>query len=301
MAVGVRAGRIDIAHILRQPGSRPKLLRLESYERQSNDNAALTALGKQKGLRTYRCTTPLEAGSYQLNQIDAPDVPATELREAVRWRLKDMLDYPVDACTVDVLPVPVQNLAGRPQPLFAVSASNAVLAPLIQSFDEARLNLEVVDIPEMAQRNIAVLCEEENRGLAFLSFDATGGLLTFNFQGELYVARRIEVTAEQIEKADGERRKQLYERISLELQRSLDNFERLYNFITVSRVVLGPSGFASELVDFLHEYVYVPVAALNLTDIVDCDGIPEILQPALQAERLYIIGAALREDAGGVS
>src|SRR5438067_7603301 len=49
-----------------------------------------------------------------------------------------------------------------------------------------------------AQRNISALLEPEGRGVAMLSFDADGGLLTVTFKAELYLARRIDVTLEQL-------------------------------------------------------------------------------------------------------
>lgn len=296
LAVGFYPGRIDIAHVARQTGRRPRLLTLESYARSAADGAALTALARQKKLGAYRCTTLLDTGTYQMLQIDAPAVPAEEMREAVRWQLKEMLDYPVEAAAVDVLDLPVGQLPGRPQSIIAVAASHAVLTPRIQAFDAARLKLAAVDIPEMAQRNVAALFEENNRGLAMLTLDAAGGLLTFTYRGELCVSRRIEVGTAQLEQADEERRGQLFERIGLELQRSLDNFERLYTMISVSKVVVGPGVLAAELVAYLRTLVYLPVEPVDLTTAIDCERVPEIRQPALQAERLAVIGAALRDE-----
>lgn len=299
LAVGLRSGRIDIVHVVRQAEKRPRVTRLESYARDGNDVTALSLLRKQKGLKGYRCTSLLDPGMYQLVQVDAPDVPRAEWKDAVRWRLKDVLDYPVDSATLDVCDIPVDSSAvGRSRSIFAVAANNTNLTPVVRLFQDSKLDLHAIDIPEMAQRNIAALFEEENRGLALLTFDSAGGLLTFTYRAELYLARRIEISAEQIERADEERRKQLYERIGLELQRSLDNFERMYNFISVSKVMLGPSSFVSSLVEFLRDYVYVPVSVLDLTSVLDCDATPELREPALQAERLSIIGAALREDLG---
>lgn len=296
LAVGFFPGRIDIAHIERPLGRRPSLLRLESYARSTGDAAALTALARQKKLGAYRCTTLLDSGAYQMLQVDAPEVPAEEMREAVRWRLKEMLEYPVETATIDVLTLPMGQMPGRPQSIIAVSASATVLTPRIQAFDVARLNLLAVDIPEMAQRNVAALFEQDNRGLAMLALDASGGLLTFTYRGELCVSRRIDVGTAQLEQADAERRGQLFERIGLELQRSLDNFERLYTMISVSKVVVGPGVLAEELLAYLRTLVYLPVEPADLTTVIDCERVPEIRQPALQAERLAVIGAALRDE-----
>lgn len=301
-AVGLSPGRVDIAQVLRTSSGMPRLVRLESYARGDDDAKTLAALRK-KGAIIGReaCTTLMAVGDYVMAQMEAPRVPDPELASAVRWSLKDMLDYPVDTATVDVARIPVEQSLGRPPQLFAIAASNVVLAPLIQAFDAAKLNLQVVDIPEMAQRNIAALLEEDNRGLAMLTFDANGGLLTFTFQGELYFARRVEITSEQLATPDLDRRGVLFDRIGLELQRSLDSFERMYSFISVSKVVLGPGSFVADLEIFLRDYGYVPVQALDLTSVIDCAGVPEIRQPDLQAERLMIIGAALRDADQGSS
>lgn len=299
LAVSFRADRIDIAHIQRRIGGRPSLLRLESYARGADDAEALKVLKKTKGLGDYQCTTLMAPGSYQVVQVDAPDVPAEELREAVRWKLKDALEFGVESATVDVVEIPVGSSPGRQAPLLAVAANNAELTPRMIAFSKAKLSLAAVDISEMAQRNIASLLEDENRGLAMLTFDDTGGLLTFTFRGELCVARRIEVTSAQLDSADETRRVQLYERIGLELQRSMDNFERQYTTISISKIVLGPAPFAPGLLEHLREYVYLPVVALDLASLLDCATVPEISQLALQAERLTVIGAALRDEGIG--
>lgn len=297
LAAGFFAGRIDIAHVQRPAGQRPRLIRLESYARTGDDAADLAALAKQKGLSAYRLTTLLDANSYQLLAVDAPEVPEEEVREAVRWRLKDMVDYPVEAATVDVLSLPVV-MAGRAPGLLAVSVSDTVLAPRLQAFDKIRLDLQAVDIPELAQRNVAALFEDENRGLAMLALDESGGLLTFTYQGELCVSRHIEVTTAQLQAADEARRAVLLERIGLELQRSLDNFERQYTTISVSKVLVGPCPSAPGLVEYLRDYVYLPVVAADLRTVIDCGTVPALDEPALQAERLLVIGAALRDGSG---
>jgi len=299
LVVGLRPGRIDLAHVLSPAGSRPRLLRLESYDRQGEDSKALATLRKQGKLGASPCATLLRPGEYQISQVEAPNVPDEELVAAIRWSLKERLDYAVDAATIDVIRIPSDKSSGKPAAVFAVSADNAVLTPVIHAFDEARVKLEVVDIPEMAQRNLATLVADENRGLAMLTFDADGGLLTFTFQGELFFSRRIEMTSDQLATTDADRRASYFDRLGLELQRSLDNFDRMFSFIQVSKVVLGPGAAASELAGFLKDYIYVPAEILDVTAVIDCAAAPELHSPELQAERLLLIGAGLRDAAAG--
>ena len=96
----------------------------------------------------------------------------------------------------------------------------------------------MIDIPETAQRNISALLEDEGRGLALVSLGANGGLLTVTCGGELYQARQIDVALGQ--NMDEEHRSHAFERIALELQRSLDNFERQFPYIGVSRLLVAP-------------------------------------------------------------
>lgn len=149
----------------------------------------------------------------------------------------------------------------------------------------------------MAQRNIAALCEAPGRGLD-LSFDENGGLLTLTADGELYVMWRIDVTLDQLLQADADRRASLFDRIGLEVQRSLDNFDRQYSALQVSKVLLGPHPLAQEMLGFLRDYLSVPVEALDLAQVADFPSVPELGQPGRQAQRLEDRG---RVAAGGRS
>lgn len=299
LAVGFYADRIDFAHVERSAQGRPRLLRLESYARAGDDAQTLALLAKKKGFAAYSCTTLLAPGNYQVLPVEAPEVGEAELREALRWQLKDSLEFPAEAATIDVLQLPVGQMPGRALNIIAVAGNNLVLAPCIARFDQSGMDLQAVDIPEMAQRNIAALFETENRGLAMLTFDASGGMLTFTYHGELCVSRRIEITSTQLAEADEGRRSALYERIGLELQRSLDNFERQYTMISVAKVLVGLSAVSTGLIESLRDLVYVPIEVADLSSVIDCDAVPEVRQPVLQGERFCLIGAALRDVTAG--
>jgi len=245
----------------------------------------------------YRCTTVLAGGDYQFMSVEAPNVPRAELKTAMRWRLKDILDFPVDDATYDVLDIPLDpNAAARPQQsIFAVASRNSVIQARQKLFTQAKIRLRTIDIPEMAQRNVSALLEPEGRGLAMLSFGEDGGLLTVSWRGELYLSRRIDVTLAQLLDADQERRHQSFDKITLELQRSLDNFERQFSFISVAKLVLAPSG-AEGLQDYLAGNLYTRVETLDLGQVLDLEGIPELEGAARQQRFFLAIGAALRVE-----
>lgn len=288
-------GRIDIAQIHRpRDGARPEVRVWESFAVEGSEVEALKPLRAR--LRGLRCTTLLRHNEYQMVQTEAPQVPAEERREALRWRIKEMVSFPVEAASIDVLDIPSQGGSMRGPQVFVVAASHAALTPRIRLFQDARIPLVAVDIPELAQRNVAALFEEENRGLALLCFDHEGGRLTFTFQGELYAARHIEVSAGELSAAGGEAPGGVFERVLLDVQRSLDNFDRNYSAITLTRLLVAPIPGAAAFVEYLKGNLYQPVALLDLAERLDLGAVPGLDNPAQQADALLALGAALREE-----
>jgi MSHA biogenesis protein MshI len=294
MAVVPSHGRIDLVHVRREVGARPEICLLESFRIEPDVPASLMRLRAAKKLGSYSCTTLLAPGEYHLAQLETPAVPVEERAEALRWRFKDMVDFPVDGASIGVLDIPMEGGSTRQPMVYAVAAGQAVIAPLMQMYGAAKLHLDAIDIPELAQRNVAALFETENRGLAFLHLDESGGLLTITYRGELYAVRKIEVSAAQLAEADIDRRAQLQERVMLEVQRTLDNFDRQYSFISVAGMVVATCPAIPELQAYLAENVYVPVQAMDLSAVCEFPSIPELRDCARQAQCLAAIGAALR-------
>jgi MSHA biogenesis protein MshI len=292
MSVVRHGERIDLAHVIRAPGKRPEIKLCDSFRIESSEADALSRLGQNRGLKRYRCTILLGESDYRLVQVDAPAVPEAERVQALRWRLKDVVDFPVDDAAIAVADIPTEG--GRQASVFAVVAPAAVVGERMALFHEKKIPLEAIDVPEMAVRNVAVLFEDENRGLAFLALTQGDGLLTITCRGELYLSRRIEIDTDALARADEERRRQMLERLALELQRTLDNFDRQYGFISVSRLLVASEFDCAGVVAALVENLYLPVQAADLAAVADFAAIPELRTAERQAQSLLAIGAALR-------
>ena len=285
--------------VARQAGARPEIEQLSTFARDDKDVQALKRIAGQYDSASDKLATILVAGEYQLVQTDAPDVQdRDELKEALRWKIKELVDFPMDQATLDFFDIPAEGVAAsRGRQVFVAVAKNEVLRPKIEMFQDARLPLSVIDIPEMGMRNIARLFETQLRGLVLLNFTPVGGMLIFTFRGELCAVRRIEVTLDQLEAATGERLTELFDRIALEVQRSVDNFERQFNSITLSRLVTLDLPTVPGLIDYLKDYLSIKVESLILAEAVDFPSVPELVNPRRQAELLPVIGAALRLEA----
>ena len=295
LTIVISGDGVCAAHIVRADMGKPvvKLAQFFATDKRPLPEV-LEKVGKDLHANNFNCSTLLGGGEYHMISVEAPSVPADELRTAVRWRLKDLLDFPVDKATVDVLDIPAGQ-GGRAVNIFAVAAHNSMIEIRQNLFVDAAIRMRTIDIPEMAQRNISALMEPEGRGIAMLSFTNDGGLLTVSFKTELYLSRRIDVTLEQLLDTDHERKHGCFDKITLELQRSLDHFDRQYNFISVSKLVLAPTG-ATGLEEYLSSNLYTPVETVDLNSVLDLSAHPELADARQQQRFFMTLGAALRNE-----
>lgn len=121
-------------------------------------------------------------------------------------------------------------------------------------------------------------------------------MLTLTFHGELVAVRRGEMSTLQLNGGSDEMRARIRERLVLELQRSLDNFDRQYSHIPVSKVVLACYPQVVGLAAALAENSYVPVQEMDLSPVLDFPALPELGDPQFQTRHLLAIGAALRQQ-----
>jgi MSHA biogenesis protein MshI len=231
----------------------------------------------------------LSPGQYQLLPIDAPAVPPQEMKMAVRWRVKDLIDFPVDDATIDVIRLD----AGQADPgskLLAVVSHNQVLKRCIELAERTRLKLAAIDIPELAQRNIAALLETPDRVLALLSFTPQGGLLTLTRNGALCFYRRIDFSAQALTGLDDDRVRLAFDRLALELQRSLDHIERQHGDWRLDKIMLASPPSVPGLADYLREQLYLPLETADFSRVFE--GV--LPDPATLAACWFALGGALR-------
>lgn len=285
-----------VTHV-RPAGERASVEFAEERDWDPDEPKSLERVAKEFGARRFACTTLLKPADYQMLLVDAPAVKREELKPAIRWRIKDMLDYHVDDATIDVLDLPLPaGAAGRPHQMYAVAARNDTIRATIARFETAGVPLSVIDIPDTAQRNVATLFPLENRGAVALTFDRHGGLITAVFDGELYLSRRLDIGATQFDEAGEDERARLLDRILVETQRSLDHCERSFPFFSLGRVLLGPAPEAWGLRAHLAANLYLPVEPLDLSQVARLPSGSAAWDEAQSARWLKLIGAGLRVE-----
>lgn len=255
-----------------------------------------------------------ESDSFTLLLVDAPEVEPGELKSALRWRIKDLIDFHVDDAVIDAFDVPGQQERGRQKLLYVVAAKRAAVQAHINQLEEERINLSVIDIPELAMRNISSLLPEDETGVAMLYLNDEGGLLGVTRQKELFLARRLDLGLRQLaafvnasDKGEEEFTlddapaelshdlRRAFDTIVLEVQRSLDYYESHFALPQVAGLVLAPlEQPIPGLLDYLAQNLDVPVRMLDLNALLHTE---QLLSEPLQSQCLLPIGAALRESA----
>jgi MSHA biogenesis protein MshI len=236
----------------------------------------------------------LERGQYQLLQTEAPEMPPEEWRDALRWRLKDQLDFPVDGASLDLLPMPAEAGPRNQRTLVAVAAPASARDQVRRDGEDAGWDWQALDVAETALRNLGALLASPNRGHALLHLGEDHATLVITAAGGLLLSRQIDVTqAALATSADAEQgaRQQAMERAGLELQRTLDNFDRVFSQVSLERLDVLPGPGADGFADFVRELVYVPVLVAQPEDKLDLSALPDGTD---LTGHWLAIGAALR-------
>lgn len=287
----------SVAQIERRGAALPQVRFCASFQKAATDLATLKGLRAAIPKRKAVAAMLLNRAEYEIHQVESPGVPRAELASAVRWKLQDQLDYPAQEACVDVLVVPSDpNRAAEVKQLFAVAARSEIIRERIHAFHGAKLPLSVIDIPELAQRNIAQLYESDAQTLGLLAFTEEGSLLTFTLGGELLVARQFDLTLSQLLDAVKENFEPIMERVALEIQRTYDHVDRRFHFAGVSRVLVSPLPKGFGVIEYLTANLSIPIQSMELGEVLDLSAVPEARDPLWQTRHLHVMGAALREQ-----
>src|SRR5438874_9739904 len=88
---------------VRPAAGRPAVEFAEERAWDARDPKSFERVAREFGAKSFRCTTLLKPADYQILLVEAPAVKREELKPALRWRVKDMLDYPVDKASKDTI------------------------------------------------------------------------------------------------------------------------------------------------------------------------------------------------------
>jgi MSHA biogenesis protein MshI len=237
------------------------------------------------------CSLVLHPIYYQLLLTESPAVEASELQTAVRWKVKELLDFPLEEAAIEYFLLPDDAYRGRQKMLYAAVLRKSTLKSLVEPVEAAGLNVDCVEITELALHNIVSRFPADTGGLAVIQLNESDGFINLLEGGEIYLCRRLDVGLDQY--FSGNDPQVFYDALLLTIQRSLDYYESQLGKGIITTIYFSPcSSTMQPVIDFVESQLGLTVAALPLTqlDIMsECESGDEELSRCVSA-----IGAAMQ-------
>ncbi len=235
----------------------------------------------------------LPSAEYNVIPVEAPKVAPDERRNAVRWQIKDQIEFAIEHASVDSLGIPGPLAGSQSDRLYAIASPSERIADWMSVYRMARCRLDTIDIPEMALRNLATLVAGEGAvGLLHVGINLTR--MTLVWQGELCNFRQFELDAQQLLDASPGDRTAVLDRLALDIQRTTDAFARQFHGADLNKLLLSSVVLSDEIQARLGEMTGLTVQPLRLQDHLSWSGNIPVHDLAQDFDYTLAVGAALR-------
>lgn len=221
------------------------------------------------------CRLILAPRQYQLLLMDAPNVPEEEMVKALRWRLKGLVDYPLNDIALDVFLVPPHGVGGQRKKVFVAVTPLSHLKANLALFESAYLEVNTVSIAELALINLVT--SHQGMPVMLISREEAHYQMQILYEEQLYLVRELALTQEIIHEETPAAQNFL-----LEVQRSLDYCLSELKLPSPNQILFTPSFYQEEdLLKFLQRelgkdtkfidlnHLLTMKAPLNLKDQMD--------------------------------
>ncbi|MDO3723176.1 biogenesis protein MshI [Marinobacter sp. chi1] len=223
---------------------------------------ALQDLVDQRHWRGAKATLVLPLDQYQVFQMERPEgIEDSELGDALKWKLKDFLDFPPADAVSDVFPFPEDASRGRGSLVNVVAARKSLVQELVSLVRESGLKLVCIDIAELALRNLVSALDENGRGAALVHLRDSYGQMVVCRDDTLYLSRRLDVAADDLK--DAVRQGSAVQSLALEMQRSLDYYESQLGQVPPATIQLVVRDSSLPLASMVSSYLAVGVQMLD--------------------------------------
>lgn len=260
-AVYLSPRSVAIARGQRAAGRYALDMRADAVDQLAQAGAALREQARCLNLGDVPCNVVLAPALYSLSLVECPQVPQEERKEAVRWRLQDNLDFPVEQAAIDIFELPQSASRDRPM-VFVAALHRDALKRLLDIVHGAGINAASVDITELALRNVACgLHPEADRSVAMLRLTAGSGVINVSRGEELFLSRRISGIPAELSPDAWET---FNERLLLQVQRSIDYYESAMGQPPCNALIVATTeGWQDRVRDYLDGMLPLAVRSLR--------------------------------------
>lgn len=174
----------------------------------------------------------LSPSDYQLNLIESIPVPKDEFRNALTWRIRSLINYPVDEAAIDYFELPAKKNTPSSPLIATVTSQKTQLSEMVNVLHKTNLNLAVIDIPELALLQLVKPYETDEKSTAFIYIGSSKIILNISCKQTLYFTRHLDLPFAGGGSLD-------LEKIALDVMRYFDFFRSQWRYPAPRRIFLG--------------------------------------------------------------
>jgi MSHA biogenesis protein MshI len=245
--VGLEIRRDGVAMAEARPDPATGRMRVVACEFRGPDNSEsvetlCAGMVREHALEGAVCHLVLPTDEYQTFPVEKPKVDASEVVEAVKWKVKDLLDFDLAKAVIDAFPLPADAARGRAELMNVVVCRRELIQKRVDLIRELGLVLDSIDIADLALRNLCLQLQgepENTRAQALLHLRDGAGMMVMVRAQDLYMARHFDFSVSSLN--DPSRQDQVIQQLGLEIQRSFDYFESQMGQVPPPELILfGP-------------------------------------------------------------
>jgi MSHA biogenesis protein MshI len=283
--------------IMSHTNKHPNLVHAEFYPSTTAEQAAVLAqINKQFQLDKHPCNIVLSPDEYQLLQVESPDVPSPEQSAAIRWKIKDLIDFHIDDAVIDLITVPGEH-ASADRSVQVVACRKSVIQRYVDLLHSKSYALATIDIAELAARNLLHQQQtEKNEAIALLNLWGDYARISLYLNDDLYLSRSssigLNTLAHIFENEDIDNASLVVlDSLALELQRTFDYYESHSHQTPIQQLFLQSNQpFSTKLAELIQQRTGIDTQEINIDRLVSNET------NTSKSQCLSAIGGALRTE-----
>lgn len=226
--------------------------------------SAINTLAREVSFADAQCQIVLAHGLYQTVQVDNPNVPETEMRQALGWSAKDLFTIKSDDQLIDYY----ENFSNNPtmNKLNVVACDKSVIAPVVALLHSLSVNIQGISVEDVV---ISQLLNQNRANVLIFHVPGAQVLIAIIEDGKLCFSRRIHGYDNLHQMSEVDFSSGMLNNLGLEVQRSIDYALGQLRLQSIDNIYVAVQNFDIEqMLASFRELFDVPVQPLNL----DKDG-----------------------------
>jgi len=234
-------------------------------------------------LSNSTCSLILEPSEYQMLLTESPNVDASEMRQALWWKVKDLVSFDQDNAQIDYLDLPEDSNLHQTKKVYAIIADRAKINHKLAVLEDLDLRPIIVETPETAMLYLTSQLCSDSAGTSVVYLNNDQSLLMLMADSQMYLSRTLQYNYQERPEA-----------VTLDLQRSMDYYEsQLGKAPCLKVLVLPKQDLHNDLMQDLSTNINVEITSLDLNGIIPCKT---TLTAEIQQRCLIAICGALRSN-----